>query len=164
MSSSLVEVRVSGLALDERNKTPVVILQELGGTRVLPIWIGPAEASSIAMELAGRKFQRPLTHDLLKTVIEGLHGKVTKVLITELKESTFFAKVLINQEEDVLGVDARPSDSIALALRAKSPIFVSDSLFQLGREEVEMSDEERADQLREFLRNLPPEDFGKVDL
>lgn len=161
---TLVEVKVSGLALDERNKTPVVILQELGGTRVLPIWIGPAEASSIAMELAGRKFQRPLTHDLMKTVIEGLHGKVTKVLITELKESTFFAKVLISQETDVLGVDARPSDSIALALRSKSPIFVSDTLFQLGREEAEMSEEERADQLRKFLRDLPPENFGKLDL
>lgn len=162
--ATLVEVKVSGLALDERNKTPVVILQELGGTRVLPIWIGPAEASSIAMELAGRKYQRPLTHDLLKTVIEGLHGKVTKVLITELKENTFYAKVLINHEKDVLGVDARPSDSIALALRSKSPIFVSDDLFTLGREEVEMSEEERADQLRNFLRNLPPEDFGKIGL
>jgi len=161
---TLVEVKVSGLALDERNKTPVVILQERDGSRVLPIWIGPSEASSIAMELAGKKFQRPLTHDLLKSVIEGLHGRVTKVLITDLKESTFFAKVLINQDQDVLGVDARPSDSIALALRAGSPIFVSDSLFQLGKEEEEASDEERADALRRFLRNLPPEDFGKIGL
>ena len=105
--SELVEVKVSGLALDERNKTPVVILQEMGGTRVLPIWIGPSEASSIAMELAGKKFQRPLTHDLLKTVIDGLQGKVTKVLITELKDSTFYAKVLINQDQEVLGKEAR---------------------------------------------------------
>jgi hypothetical protein len=160
----MIEVRVSGLALDERNKTPVVILQEIEGTRVLPIWIGPSEASSIAMELAGKKFQRPLTHDLLKTVIEGLHGKVAKVLITELKESTFYAKVLIHQDKDLLGIDARPSDSIALALRAGSPIYVSEKLFQLGREEKEMSEEERADALRKFLRNLPPEDFGKVGL
>ncbi len=160
--SELVEVKVSGLALDERNKTPVVILQEMGGTRVLPIWIGPSEASSIAMELAGKKFQRPLTHDLLKTVIDGLQGKVTKVLITELKDSTFYAKVLINQDQEVLGVDARPSDSIALALRAGSPIFVSDSLLRLGREEPEVSDEERAETLRNFLRNMPPEDFGKL--
>lgn len=160
----MVEVQVSGLALDDRNKTPVVLLREREGTRVLPIWIGPSEANSIAMELAGKKFQRPLTHDLLKTVIEGLHGKVTKVLITELKESTFYARVLILQENDVLGIDARPSDSIALALRAGSPIFVSESLFQLGREEKEISEEETAEALRKFLRNLPPEDFGKVGL
>ncbi len=160
----LVEVKVSGLALDERNKTPVVILQEIDGTRVLPIWIGPSEASSIAMELAGKKFQRPLTHDLLKTVIEGLRGKVTKVIITELKESTFYAKVLIQREKDVLGIDARPSDSIALALRAHSPIFISSGLFQLGQTETAMSEEEKADALRNFLRNLPPEDFGKVGL
>ncbi|RPJ46902.1 MAG: bifunctional nuclease family protein [Candidatus Latescibacterota bacterium] len=160
----MVEVQVSGLALDDRNKTPVVLLREREGTRVLPIWIGPSEANSIAMELAGKKFQRPLTHDLLKTVIEGLHGKVTKVLITELKESTFYARVLILQDNDVLGIDARPSDSIALALRAGSPIFVSESLFQLGREEKEISEEETAEALRKFLRNLPPEDFGKVGL
>jgi bifunctional DNase/RNase len=160
----MVQVRVSGLALDERNKSPVVLLQEIGGTRVLPIWIGSPEASSIAMELAGKKFQRPLTHDLLKTVIDGLRGKVAKVLITELKETTFFAKVLIHQDNEVLGIDARPSDSIALALRAGSPIFVSEDLFRLNREEQDPTEEERAEALRKFLRSLPPEDFGKVGL
>ena len=115
------QVKVASLGLDKATNTPVVILQETDGERVLPIWIGPGEASAIAMELAGKKFQRPLTHDLLKTVIEGLHGRVAKVLITELKDSTFFAKVMINRDQsDVLGVDARPSDSIALALRAEA--------------------------------------------
>ena len=94
-----------------------------------------------------------------------MHGRVAKVLITELKDSTFFAKVVINRDQsDVLGVDARPSDSIALALRSQSPIFVSSGLFRLGREEEVMSEEERADQLRKFLRDLPPEDFGKIGL
>ncbi|MBN1827328.1 MAG: bifunctional nuclease family protein [Candidatus Eisenbacteria bacterium] len=160
--SELVEVKVSGLALDERSRSPVVLLQELGGTRVLPIWIGAPEANSIAMELAGKKFQRPLTHDLLRTVIEGLKGTIRKILITDLKDGTFFARILITRDNDVIGVDARPSDSIALALRAHSPIFVSEELFQPGLEGTEADEEKKKDQIRDFLRNLPPEDFGNI--
>ncbi len=160
----MIEVKVSGLALDERSKSPVVILQEIGGTRVLPIWIGPSEASSIAMELAGKKFQRPLTHDLMKTLVDGLGGRVNKILITELEESTFFAKILLNRdEEEVVSVDARPSDSIALALRAKSPIFVDRNLFkEVDGLTRELNEEEEAENLRRFLRDLPPEDFGNI--
>ncbi len=161
LSSDPVQVRVSGLARDERNNSPVVILQEVGGNRVLPIWIGPAEASSIALELAGRKFQRPLTHDLLKTVVDGLGAQVVKVLITELRDATFFAKLLIRRDEqDVLSVDARPSDSIAVALRTKAPIMVEPSLFQMERGAEAESEEIDSEALRKFLRDLPPENFG----
>lgn len=160
----MVEVKVAGLAIDERSKTPIVILQEIDGSRVLPIWIGPNEASSIAMELAGKKFQRPLTHDLMKTMIEGLSASVARVLITELRESTFYAKIFLLHDNEILAVDARPSDSIALAIRVKSPIFVAPELLGPRGEEPPMTDEERAAALKKHLRDMNPEDFGKFNM
>lgn len=166
MTTDMVEVKVSGLALDEKSKSPVVILQELGGNRILPIWIGPSEASSIAMELAGKKFQRPLTHDLMKTLVDGFGARLDKVLITELQDATFFAKLLFYRDEtEILAVDARPSDSIALALRTKAPILVDVRLFQMEKSEKEDRkevDDIDSDALRKFLRDLPPEDFGNL--
>lgn len=161
----MVEVKVSGLAVDDRNKSPVVILQEISGTRVLPIWIGPSEASAIAMELAGRKFERPLTHDLTKTILDGLNASIEKILITELDSGTFFAKMVIHHGSDeVLAIDARPSDSIALALRSKAAIFADDALFSPDAGEEDLSEEDKAERLRRFLRDLPPEDFGRAGL
>lgn len=160
----MVEVRVAGLAIDERSKTPVVILQELEGTRVLPIWIGPTEAGAIAMELAGKKFGRPLTHDLMKTVIEGLKAKVARVLITELRENTFYAKIFLSRDHEIVAIDARPSDSIALAIRVKSPIYVAPELLSEERPAQPLSDEERARALQKHLREMDPEDFGKFSL
>jgi bifunctional DNase/RNase len=157
----VVEMKVWKLALDDRTDTPVVILQELSGNRILPIWIGRAEARAIAMELAGQSFQRPLTHDLMKTLIQGLGAKIRKVCIEELKNNTFYAKIFIEKDEEIVGVDARPSDSIALALRAKSPIFIADELLREQPDTAEMSDDERAEALRRYLDDLNPEDFGK---
>lgn len=167
----MIEVQVSGLAIDEKTKSPVVILQEVEGKRILPIWIGQNEANAIALEMAGQKFQRPLTHDLLITVIKGLRASVVKVLISELKENTFYATILLQYDSEMLAVDARPSDSIAVALRARSPIFVSEKLFDGGAGERvdeqnlrQPSEKERADELRRYLENLDPEDFGKFQL
>ncbi len=160
----MVEVKVAGLAIDERSKTPVVILQEIDGTRVLPIWIGPTEAGAIAMELAGKKFQRPLTHDLMKTVIEGLKATVTRVHVTELRENTFYAKVFLARDSEIIAIDARPSDSIALAIRAKAPIFVAPELMGSDRAPEPMTDEEKARALQKHLRDMNPEDFGKFSL
>ncbi len=167
----MIEVQVSGLAIDDKTKSPVVILQEVDGKRILPIWIGQNEANAIALEMTGQKFQRPLTHDLLITIIKGLRASIVKVLISELKENTFFATIVIQMDTEVLAVDARPSDSIALALRAKSPIFVSEKLFDGGsgekveREHVRpLSEEEQAEDLRRYLEKLNPEDFGKFQL
>jgi bifunctional DNase/RNase len=158
-----IEMKVWRLALDGRTDTPVVILQELEGKRVLPIWIGRSEARAIAMELAGQKFQRPLTHDLMKTVIDGLDGIVRKVAITDLKENTFFAKLYIEKGEEIIGIDARPSDSIALALKAKASISVAEELLREPTAE-EMSEDERAKALRRYLDEMNPEDFGKFPL
>jgi uncharacterized protein len=162
----MIEVRVAHLGLDRSTNTPVVILQEKDGDRVLPIWIGPAEASAIAMELAGVKFARPLTHDLVKQIIVGLGGDLRRVLITQVKESTYYAELHIHREDHVVQIDARPSDSIAVALRLKAPIFTNDDLLELTSVDTTGGPEPDApswdaEQLKTYLQNLNPEDFGK---
>jgi len=122
---AVVEVKVNGLAVDAQAKSHVVILKEKDGERVLPIWIGPAEAQAIARELAGQRFPRPLTHDLLATIVEGLKARITRVVIADLKENTFFANLVIERDGEVVSIDARPSDSIAVALRAGADLFVN---------------------------------------
>ncbi|MCG6956040.1 MAG: bifunctional nuclease family protein [Gemmatimonadetes bacterium] len=173
----LVEVRVQSLGLDRSNNTPVVILQELGGERVLPIWIGPSEASAIAMQLADMEFSRPLTHDLLVSVLKGLGGNLHKVMITRVEKSTYYAELIVHRNGQVISLDARPSDSIAVALRVDAKIFADDELLQqasveITDEEVSPADESdvpRAansetmgpEELKEHLRRLNPEDFGR---
>lgn len=159
-----VRMRVWRLALDERTDTPVVMLQEADGDRLLPIWIGRAEARAIAMELAGKRFQRPLTHDLIKTIIDGLDAAVAKISIVELKDSTFYAKIFIEKRDEIVGIDARPSDSIAIALRTKSPIFAAEELLQPQPTPDDMSEDEKAEALRRYLEDMDPEDFGKSAL
>lgn len=122
-----MEVRVAALLMDPVNRSPVVVLREDSGTRILPIWIGEAEAWAIAMEMQGIKRERPMTHDLLKQAIDSLKGRVSRILVTALVANTFYARIVIEQDGTVVSLDARPSDSIALALRSKAPIFVSNS-------------------------------------
>ncbi len=164
--NSMLEVKVVHLGLDRSSNTPVVILQEKDGERVLPIWIGPSEASAIAMELAGVKFSRPLTHDLVKQLILGLGGRLSRVSITRVKENTYYAEMEIYQEDNVVRVDARPSDSIAVALRFGAPIFTQPDL--LGKTSIDLvepgpgeSTSLDADSLKSYLEDLDPEDFGK---
>lgn len=168
----VVEAKVNGLILEHKTQQNIVILREVDGERILPIWIGPGEAQAIRRMLAEEPFPRPLTHDLLVLAIEGLKAKVTRIVIADLRENTFYASVLIEREGDVLTIDARPSDSIAVALRARAPIFVNETLLQPppregegeGEETRELTDEEKAEQLRRFLEKLNPEDFGKFQL
>ncbi len=175
----LVEVRVQSLALDRTTNTPVVILQEVGGDRVLPIWIGPGEASAIAMQLAEMEFSRPLTHDLLCSVLKSLGGTLQKVIITRVQKSTYYAELIVRRNGDVYSLDARPSDSIAVALRVDALIFADDTLLEAAS--IEIADEEiastgesqqrlevidpdasmDAEELKEYLRGLDPEDFGR---
>jgi bifunctional DNase/RNase len=162
----MIEVKVAHLGLDRATNTPVVILQEKEGQRVLPIWIGPAEASAIAMELAGVKFSRPLTHDLVKQIVVGLGADLERVVISEVKENTYFAELHLHRDDHVVHIDARPSDSIAVALRLKAPIFTHEELLELtsvDTVEPMSSDAEGidADSLKSYLENLDPEDFGK---
>ena len=172
----VIEAKVNGLILEPKTQQNIVVLRETDGERILPIWIGPGEAQAIRRILAEEPFPRPLTHDLLVLVVEGLKAKVTRVVISDLRENTFYASVFIQRESDLLSLDARPSDSIAIALRARAPIFVNEKLLQPPPQETEASesseaeptreltDEEKAEQLRRFLEKLNPEDFGKFQL
>jgi bifunctional DNase/RNase len=164
-ADAMIEVRVAHLGLDRATNSPVVILQERDGERVLPIWIGPNEASAIAMQLAGVKFARPLTHDLIRQVIQGLGADLRRVTITQVKDNTYFAELFLHRDDHVIQIDARPSDSIAVALRLNAPIFTSDELLERSSvETIESSDAPQpldADQLKTYLENLDPEDFGK---
>lgn len=170
----LVEVKVQSLALDRTTNTPVVILQELGGERVLPIWIGPGEASAIAMQLADMEFARPLTHDLLCSVMKGLGGNLQKVIITRVEASTYYAEMIVRRNGEVFSLDARPSDSIAVALRVAARIFAQDDLLEEAAIEIQEEDPTAPEskgpstqepmgpeELEEHLRKLDPEDFGR---
>jgi len=171
----VIEVRVNGLILEHKTQQNIVILREAEGQRILPIWIGPGEAQAIRRMLSEEAFPRPLTHDLLVITLDGLKAKITRVVIADLRENTFFASVVVEHEAQVLSIDARPSDSIALALRAKAPIYVNEKLLQPAPEEEAaaqeeggearpMTDEEKAEQLRRYLEKLNPEDFGKFQM
>jgi len=176
----LVEVGVHGLGTEPKTQQHVVVLRESEGTRVLPIFVGPCEAQAIARLLKREAFPRPLTHDLLALLVEGLHAKVSRVVITELKEGTYFASLYLTRGQEVLSIDARPSDSIAVALRTEDSLYVNEEVLQSPREQPAMredpddepgppseepasplTDEQKAEQLRRFLENLDPEDFGK---
>lgn len=176
----MIKVRVQSLGLDQNTKSPVVILQEEEGDRVLPIWIGHAEASAIAMELAGMKFARPLTHDLFPSIINGLGGRLTRVLITRVQDNTYFAELVIQRGEELFTVDARPSDSIAIALRTRAQLFAGDELLTAAAFEIAPPEQPTDDlgggetglppgagltpeQLKEYLRRLNPEDLGRFN-
>ncbi|MCK4224981.1 MAG: bifunctional nuclease family protein [candidate division Zixibacteria bacterium] len=161
---NMIEAKVNGLALDMTTNSPVVILSTSDSDRLLPIWIGHYEALAIAMELSGVTSRRPLTHDLLKSVIATMGGKVQKVEVTELKEQTFYAKIYVEMDGSILKIDARPSDSIALALKTKVPLYVAEELFQLKRPDKEGMDLSDPETLKERLKRINPEDFGKYSL
>jgi len=163
----MLEATVEGLALDVTTNSPVVILAPIGLDKVLPIWIGHAEAWGIAMELSGVTSKRPMTYDLLKTVIGVLEAEVERVEVTELKDQTFYARIHIKCDGRSFEIDARPSDSIALALKTKAKIFVNEELFHI-REEDQSSETPPMptdpESLRERLKRINPEDFGKYQL
>jgi bifunctional DNase/RNase len=169
-----VEARVNGLILEHKTQQNIVILREAEGERILPIWIGSGEAQAIRRILSEESFPRPLTHDLIHIVIEGLKARVARILIADLRENTFYATIYVEREGEVLSIDARPSDSIALALRSKAPIFVNEDLLQPPPQQEpaesseeparELSEQEKAEQLRRYLERLNPEDFGKFQL
>ncbi len=162
---AMLEVKVDGLALDVTTNSPVIILTPLEGKKVLPIWIGHSEAWAIAMELSGVSPKRPMTHDLLKSIIGHLKGTMDRVEITELREQTFYAKISISSNGEKHQIDARPSDSIALALKTGTPIFAAEELFNLQsspEQPPEMTNDPET--LADRLRKINPEDFGKYSL
>lgn len=160
----LVKAKVNGLALDISSNSPVVVLAPEDEDLILPIWIGHYEAWAIAMELQEVKSKRPLTHDLLNGMITTLGARVESIQVIDLRDQTFYAKIVLQRDGATIEVDARPSDSIALALKAKAPILVRYDLFQKRPASGEQSEKYDAEALKERLRNINPEDFGKYSL
>ena len=170
----MIEVVVSRLGLDSSTQSYVVILQEKDGQRLLPIWIGQPEAESIVMQMHNVKRPRPLTHDLCKSIIVGLGGSLQKVQISRVEKNTYYAELHISRNGDMVQVDARPSDSIAIALRLSAPIFAAEELLTdvqveestetFDAEALQGEQELNAEQLKEYLERLRPEDFGKFNL
>lgn len=160
----MIRVTVAHLGLDRATNSPVVVLQEQDGERTVQIWIGAPEANAIALELRGDKPARPMTHDLLKQVLEGLGGSLRRVSITGIRDNTYFAELLVARGEQLFEVDARPSDCIALALRSNAPIFLNEELFGDDGSpppEHPPSADPDADALKRFLSKLDPEDLGR---
>ncbi len=178
----LVEVEVQSLGMDQSTKSPVVVLREKDGDRVLPIWIGAAEASAIAMHMAGVAFPRPLTHDLIVSLLDAMSVGLERVEIPRVDEGTYHAELVLRRGDETLRVDARPSDSIAVALRTRSAIFAADDL--LRRLDLDVDESEQGmpappdlvsevdltsggvdappvEDLESYLRKLDPEDFGR---
>ena len=139
----------------------VIVLEEIDGPRLIPIWIGPAEGNSVAMHLNNVQLPRPMTHDLIVAMFKSLSVKISKVVITELKESTFFASIYVEQDGSVTEIDARPSDSIALALRASCPLFVDEKVFDQCEPLLKPISREEVDDFRKKLVDLKPEDIYK---
>jgi len=160
----LIPVRIAGVIYDNRYNSPVVLLQDDKNQRVLPIFIGPTEATAIVMVLEHQKFARPLTIDLIKLVLDALKARVVRVNIAELKEDTFIASLVVEQAGRLYSFDARPSDSIGLALRAQAPIFVAEEVMAAAGQTAGQDEETRIKDLQERLRNVNPEDMGDVKL
>ena len=158
-----IQMKVAGIMLDPVSNLPIIILRDLEEKDTLPIWIGVVEASSIAMQLEKIKIPRPLTHDLLKNILEQLQVAVLKIEVTDLRDNTFYALIHLNTPSGIMAIDSRPSDAIALALRTESPIFVEEKVLEKSRQMEKEGgfSEENKEKWREILENLRPEDFGK---
>ncbi len=154
----MIEVKVGGLIPDKKTGSHVLLLKVPNMQKYLPIWIGLNEANAIAMALRKQKFERPLTHDLLKQVIDGLNATVTRVVITTIQDNTFFARIFLNREHEIISIDARPSDSVALAVRAECPIFLTEELLASQSENLyqfeEESDSDGTDEMQADLDAL----------
>lgn len=165
----LIAMKVSGLTIDPITNTPIVILKDLEEKKAIPIWIGLFEASAIATEMEKISFSRPMTHDLMNDILKILDVEVTSVEICDLRNNTFFASIHLIRNGQRFVVDARPSDGIALALRANAQIFVDDKVLEKSRtidfgSKVADLDKLKEDKLMEFLENLSPEEFGKYKM
>jgi bifunctional DNase/RNase len=159
---------VSGLTIDPFTNSPIMILKDVDSDKAVPIWIGLLEATAIASELENIKFSRPMTHDLLKIIMDNMQIQVTRVEVADLRDNTYFALIYLNREGREAIIDARPSDAIALALRVKAPIYVAEVVIQKARR-VDLSAKEAittedAKKWTEILESLDPDDFGKYKM
>ncbi len=155
----MLQMLVHGINLDIITNQPVIILRDLEAHHFLPIWIGQFEATSILMEIQGIKPTRPLTHDLIKSLTEILDAEVTRVVINNLKDGTFYARIHLQKGQEDLDIDSRPSDAIALAVRVGAPIYVTENVMEKASIITEEGAEGELDRFRDFLKDIKPEDF-----
>ncbi|PIR17138.1 MAG: hypothetical protein COV46_05400 [Deltaproteobacteria bacterium CG11_big_fil_rev_8_21_14_0_20_49_13] len=161
-----IEMKVTGLTIDPFTSMPIIILKDMEDKQALPIWIGLIEASAIATELEKIQLSRPMTHDLLKNILDSFGLVVEKVSITELRDNTFFAKIYVKKDDKEVELDARPSDAIAVALRTKSKILVEQTVVDKSRK-IDLGTDDSEQKKRkwaEILESLSPEDFGKYKM
>lgn len=156
----LVEMQVRGLMLDPVTNVPIVILRDTSGDRVLPIWVGPAEANAIALQVENMSAPRPMTHDLLRDLLGALGVSLSRVIISDLKGSTYYAYLELRQGSEIVLVDARPSDAVALAARTRSPVFVHSRVLEQARSLEVATDQADQDRLQKWLESLDPDDMG----
>lgn len=159
-----VEMKIRGLMMDPVSNMPIVVLKDVSGDTVLPIWVGIYEANAIALEIEKVTTPRPMTHDLIKNVLTGLEAQVHKVVVTELKEDTFYAVIWVERDGQVISIDSRPSDAIALAMRVDCPIFVEEEVLKNSKQASNVSDQVTAEELRKWLEGLNDEDLGRYKM
>jgi len=159
-----IEMTIKGLMVDPITNMPIIILRDKDGQRVLPIWVGVFEANAIALQIENVTTPRPMTHDLLKNVIADLRARIDKIVVSDLKENTFFALIYLSVGGEVMAIDARPSDAIALALRARAPIFVEEKVIDHAKT-VDLAPEKGdAERLQKWLESLDPDVMGKYKM
>ncbi len=155
-----VEMKIRGLMMDPVTNMPIVILKDLEGKSILPIWVGIYEANAIALEIEKVSTPRPMTHDLIRTLLHGLDTGVSKIVVNELKEDTFYARIWLERDGRLMSVDSRPSDALAVALRLDCPIYVEDSVLQSSKMANAVSEKVNNEELRRWLEGLNDEDLG----
>ena len=158
-----VEMKIRGLMMDPVTNMPIVILKDVDGNSVLPIWVGVYEANAIALEIEKVTTPRPMTHDLIKNLLLGLHTSVSKVVVNELRDDTFFAVIWLEQDGQIISIDSRPSDALALALRLDCPIFVEEEVLKSSKV-TGSSEKASSEELRKWLENLNDEDMGRYKM
>ena len=159
-----VEMQIRGLMIDPLTNMPVVVLKDVASDAVLPIWVGIFEANAIAMELEKTAMPRPMTHDLLRNLVRGLNAVVQKVVVSDLRDETYYAVIWMEQEGETVAIDARPSDAIALALRWDCPIYASRAVLDNARQIAEGPQSASADEMRRWLENLNDDEMGRYKM
>ena len=159
-----LEMKIRGLMMDPVTNMPIVILKDVSGNSVLPIWVGIYEANAIALEIEKVSTQRPMTHDLIKSLLLGLNTGIKKVVVNELKEDTFYALIWLERDGELISVDSRPSDALALALRLDCPIYVEDSVLKNSKQTTTVNERVQSEELRKWLENLGDEDLGRYKM
>ncbi len=160
----LIEMSIKGLMVDPITNTPIVILRDKEGQKVLPIWVGIFEANAIALQIENIETPRPMTHDLLRNVIHDLKAQVQKIVVCDLQENTFYALIYLTLNGGTMAIDARPSDAIALALRTRAPIFVEDTVIDHAKTVDFTTEKTDSDRLHKWLESLDPDDLGKYKM